>query len=394
MLTPLGATTPPPTTQLACRQPDVDQTIANLEQVSAALAAVSSIQEAAQYADVAKAATVYAREHRLGEAIVAQAEGVKLDALRRLGQLLAASGRAKGGKPYQKSATCSDQEPVVVPVPVVPTLRKLGINRKKSMLAQILARMPADRYATYRAGKMGAGEAIAGHKLKATPDAKLVDFAFPFSVNDYELREQSCADLFASGITPDLVIAVPPHTQTHDAYDELARACQHVPIVAVRVPGDRRRLQLPEIVNRLSAHLQYFDMWPLYRECSFDRGPLRIQYAPILLFCKDPVGLKRELLFDPLFRSGRCTWEEWLIHQLTDPGATICDPFLVAGHAHADERVRGAAYPGGTAFTLTDTPLAALRFGRKFIGASVEAEVVTEARRRIEAARAEVRPNV
>jgi DNA modification methylase len=57
-------------------------------------------------------------------------------------------------------------------------------------------------------------------------------------------------------------------------------------------------------------------------------------------------------------------WDEYAVQQLTDPGDLVCDPFMRA-----------------------ETCIAALEFGRRFVGASLDVGVVADTRRRIGAVR-------
>ena len=61
-------------------------TLAKLESAHALLVEVRHIQDAKQIHDVAKAAGVYAREHKLGREVFLKARAVALEALRRVGE--------------------------------------------------------------------------------------------------------------------------------------------------------------------------------------------------------------------------------------------------------------------------------------------------------------------
>ena len=117
-----------------------DPVIAQLETARRALATATSIPAVKRVADVAAAAEIYARRQHLGEEAIGYAYALKVEALARLGELLGPMPKAKGGQPYQKRSTSSNEEPVEQ----IPTYADLGVDRKTAMIAQQLAVLPPD----------------------------------------------------------------------------------------------------------------------------------------------------------------------------------------------------------------------------------------------------------
>jgi hypothetical protein len=180
---------------------------------------------------------------------------------------------------------------------------------------------------------------------------------------DAYLCVSSCAELFAqffaAGIQPDAVITEPPHGPEHlHLFSELALACAAVPHVIVRM--DRSCLYLPWVLQRLCERLTW-------------RGSVIRDNRQILVFCQDDDAFERakgraRALSDALrpwswYRPCE-SWEQFFIQRLTEPGAVLCDPFL-----------------------RPETAIAALEFGRRFVGCNVNAGVVAYTRRRIGAER-------
>src|SRR5687767_2368893 len=80
-------TRPEVTLMLAKREAEREQTVAKLEQMCLELGEVRTLQGAKHYHDLAKAAGVYASQHKLGREIVMKARAIAWEAQRRFGQI-------------------------------------------------------------------------------------------------------------------------------------------------------------------------------------------------------------------------------------------------------------------------------------------------------------------
>jgi len=100
---------------------------------------------------MAHAAQIYARRQQLGEEAMAYALAIKIEALRKLGEMLALTPKAKPGTKPQFSSTLE---------PNSPTLAELGIDRKVAMVAQQLAAMPVEAFEQVREGVASMSQAI------------------------------------------------------------------------------------------------------------------------------------------------------------------------------------------------------------------------------------------
>lgn len=129
-----------------------DVVILKVGHANQALAEAETLQQTTQILDVACAAETYAKRHKLGKVAIQYAGGIKLEALRRLGELLKAMPKAKGGQPYQKRSTGSTSEPVA-------TLASLGIDKKISMNAQRLAGLPQALFQQVKEGTISQTQA-------------------------------------------------------------------------------------------------------------------------------------------------------------------------------------------------------------------------------------------
>jgi hypothetical protein len=131
-----------------------DSVVISLTRAKTALAEVLTVQQTKKIIDMAAAAEIYAKRQHLGEEVAGQATSIKIEALRKLGEMLNAAPKAKGGKPYQKATGATSE-------PVAPTLDDLGLTKKESAVAQKLAALPEKAFQEVQAGHTTIAKAIA-----------------------------------------------------------------------------------------------------------------------------------------------------------------------------------------------------------------------------------------
>jgi phage N-6-adenine-methyltransferase len=132
-----------------------DSVIERLSKASEMLVEAKSMQEVKKIMDVAGAAKIYAKRQQLGEEAVQHARSIELEAMRRLGELLAEKPKNTGAKGIG---------PIAVPNmnrnDLIPTLSDLGVDKKISSLSQQLARMPKKEFEQVRDGVVSMSEAL------------------------------------------------------------------------------------------------------------------------------------------------------------------------------------------------------------------------------------------
>lgn len=129
-----------------------DTVIARLEAARTALAEAKTIQQSKAVADVAAAAEIYARRQKLGEEAIDFAHAVKIEALRKLGEILKETPKAQArfdGTSKVPSRNGAD------------TLADMGVDKKTSAMAQKLADLPEKDFEAVRDGHEAIGKAIA-----------------------------------------------------------------------------------------------------------------------------------------------------------------------------------------------------------------------------------------
>jgi len=355
---------------------DTDLVVVKLNTARLALSQAKTIQDAKQVIDIAAAMEVYAKRQQLGQDAIDYAHAIKIEALRRVGELLQATDRNTGVRVRGGTTGGPIVEPPAKDAP--PTLAELGIDKKLSSLAQKLADLPVQQFEQVAEGVTSVAAAIREVK-KEQAAAALADAqahvtkakrAALSSVCD--LRVCSCATLLASGVRPDAVITDPPYPQEFlPVFSELAKACAaaKVPLVAV-MSGQS---YLPEVMARLCEHLDY--RWTLAyltpggQAVQQWEAKVNAAWKPVLVF-----GPSREWFGDvatskPNDNDKR--FHNWgqsesgmadLVERLTKPGQLVCDPFL----------------GGGT------TAVVALALGRRFVGCDISAAAVATAQSRVE----------
>lgn len=108
------------------------------------LAEADTIQKAKELKSMALTAAEWAKRKNMGEEAIQHCRSYALEAERKMGEMLLVTERAKGGNP---NLTCNRREQVA------PTLPELGISRKESAEAQMLAELPAEDFEKIKSGK-------------------------------------------------------------------------------------------------------------------------------------------------------------------------------------------------------------------------------------------------
>lgn len=152
------------TKQNAVALVEADAVVVSMMRASSALAQAQTIQQTKKILDVAHAAEIYAKRQKLGEEAMGMAASIKVEALRKLGEMLKSTPRAKGeilrGSISVPRGNDAD------------TLAELGLTKKESAVAQKLAALPDEDFNQVRDGHVSIAKAIAAvesTKPKAAP---------------------------------------------------------------------------------------------------------------------------------------------------------------------------------------------------------------------------------
>jgi N6-adenosine-specific RNA methylase IME4 len=135
-----------------------DSVIERLSRASEMLVEAKSMQEVKKIMDVAAAAKIYAKRQQLGEKAVGYANSIKIEAMRRLGEIWAESPKNWGTR-GQLNTGGSEMEPPA-------TLSQLGIDKKVASISKQLAQMPKKEFEQVKEGVIGMAEALRQVKRK------------------------------------------------------------------------------------------------------------------------------------------------------------------------------------------------------------------------------------
>lgn len=130
-----------------------DSVVISMMRANSALAGAVTVSQTKKIMDVARAAEIYAKRQHLSDEAIGQATSVKVDAMRKLGEILQATPKSKGEifRGTKKVPREND----------APTLDELGLTKKESAVAQKLAALPEKAFEQVRDGSLTIAKAIA-----------------------------------------------------------------------------------------------------------------------------------------------------------------------------------------------------------------------------------------
>ena len=245
-----------------------------------------------------------------------------------------------------------------------------GTNPRYINIADRLVDERPDLATQVESGKKTISQVVRELKREESEEALRVAVESINPATDADIRHCSMAELFASGIRPDVVITDPPYPKEYvHLFEEMAQLCADagVPVVAA-MSGHS---YLPQIYAGMSKHLRY--RWTLAyltpggQSASQWHAKVNTFWKPILLFgdagdwigdvCKSSTN-DNDKRFHHWGQSESGMLD--LVKRLSKPGDLICDPFMGAG----------------------TTAVAALAAGRKFVGCDIDEAHVQTARGR------------
>jgi hypothetical protein len=124
-----------------------------MDKAATMLAQADTIQKAKELKDLALTAKDFAKRRNLGRDAIRHATSYAVQAERKIGEMLAATPRDKGGQPRQ--ATGSKKAPVETP-----RLVDLGLTKKESARAQKVARLSEKMFDKVLDGDMTINDAV------------------------------------------------------------------------------------------------------------------------------------------------------------------------------------------------------------------------------------------
>lgn len=208
-----------------------DSVIVSMTRASLALAEAVTISHTKTIVDVARAAEIYAKRHLLSDEAIGRATSVKVEATRKLGEILLATPKASGtagiGRPKIGDAK------KVLPKSDAPTLEELGLTPKESALAQKIAGLSEEAFEQVRTGAVTMAKAVASvkaNKEKATPAPSVAEQK-PDVPDDFHISE---ADLL---------------TEMQETQDENKQLLERVEIMS----KDDKAAEIGKLLTRIAG---------------------------------------------------------------------------------------------------------------------------------------------
>ena len=328
-----------------------DLMVVQLDRARTALAEAKTIGETKKIMDMAHAAQIYARRQQLGEEAMAYALAIKIEALRKLGEILQVTPRHAGGKPVVGDDRLGKP----------PTLKELTISRDISVLAQKLAAMPDAQFEQVREGVQTVSEAmktVRAAKTKAAVEA--VQKEAPAKRQD-QLRTVKLGDVWQLGrhllycgdtskppfeklIKPAaLCFADPPYGVGTDGYDDSKFYWQHDHLmdacdVMVVTPGIENIFRFARLTN-----MPYRWALSVWFSNGMTRGAIGFgnwAYAAVFShgsihrgaqdFTKITIDISTTKETDHPTRKPT-QFIVWVVELFSKPGQLVLDPFLGSG---------------------------------------------------------------
>lgn len=227
------------------------------------LAEVQTIQQARELKNLALTVADWAKRKGMGEEVVNYARAIALGAERRMGEMLAATERAKGA---QKTGGPGRGKRGNIVLPRLsddePTLSDLGITKRESAEAQKLAALPEEIFEKVKSGEKTRGRAIAEEKR-----AKVIE-----NLESLEIKEAK-----ASQGVFDVIVIDPPWPMARIELDDRPNAvAMPYPVMSIE---EIERLKIPCAENChvwlwtthrfLPMAFQILEKWGLKYVCCF-----------------------------------------------------------------------------------------------------------------------------
>lgn len=179
-----------------------DSVIVSMTRASLALAEAVTVGQTKTLIDVAYAAEIYSKRHHLSDEAIGRALSVKVDATRKLGEILKATPKATSFLGGTKKVPSRND---------APTLEELGLSKKESAVAQKLAALPEEQFEQVRLGNVTIAKAIAAvdakPKEKPTPVAANMPPDAPVAPQEPEYTKLDAAHDQITGLQDALAVA-------------------------------------------------------------------------------------------------------------------------------------------------------------------------------------------
>lgn len=327
-----------------------ETSLAMIERAAFMLAEADTVQKCKELKSLALTAADWARRKGLGENAIKHARSYAVQAEIRMGEMLRETERAPAGRPAKKIGDG------VLPISEAPTLAELGLTKRESSEAQLLASAPKERQQAIVNGKKTRHEVVREQLRQKR-----------LAAEDWERRKHltKLAKLQVDGIhladfreiakgipdnSIDLIFTDPPYNRASlPLYGDLAEIA-----AAKLAPGGSLiayagGVYTPDVLAHLGAHLRFH--WQLCAMHSGHGSHMRrhgviVKWKSLWWFTRDRRKDKNGYQFvEDLVMSeqqkGAHPWQQstveasYYISKLVLPGGLVFDPFCGSGTTFA-----------------------------------------------------------
>lgn len=234
-----------------------DSVIASMTRASFALAEAVTVSQTKTIIDVARAAEIYAKRQHLSESAISQATSVKVEAMRKLGEILKATPKAKtrmNGKNFdgtKKEPSKND----------APTLEELGLSKKESAVAQQLASLSEEAFEQVREGSVTIAKALAAVKAdkQASKPTPVAPPPPPAPVVEPEIE------------------APPDYTELDAAHDQISGLQDALAVATMGDVSDEDKTQAATLIAELRARIKTLEA--MNKQLTISRDGFQNQVA-------------------------------------------------------------------------------------------------------------------
>ena len=243
-----------------------DSVIVSMTRASMALAEAVTVGQTKTLIDVAYAAEIYSKRHHLSDEAIGRALSVKVDATRKLGEILAGTEKASGSAGLGRPKIGDAKK--VLPKNDVPTLAELGLTAQESAVAQKLAALPDAQFEQVRLGNVTIAKAIAAVDAKPHREpANAPQIAVPPLALVDEYSELDAARDQIEGLQADLAVAnigSSDPVEAAQAKNLIAELQAHIKTLeatlkAVKISRDGFQNQVAELQKQINRQRREID---------------------------------------------------------------------------------------------------------------------------------------
>ncbi len=306
------------------------------DKMKSAVMECHSVDEISRIRNQAEAYRYALKQAKESPDVIRKAEEIKLRAERRAGELLKETEFVSNQ--YERQSH-----------DVTTTLKNIGITKNQSSKWQKIANIPEEKFENYlevqkelsTAGALKIAKQISreeeiNRKIEAGKNKKI---SIDFRLGDFN---EVLSDIPDGSI--DCIITDPPYPKEFiNCWSELSRFAKRVLKPNGYCVAYSGQMHLPEVINRMNEHLDYYWTFALYHEGQtqiVNGVNLICRWKPVLIFQNGKKKISntfQDYFISESREKDSHDWQQsksgvsYLIEMFTSPNDIICEPFAGSG---------------------------------------------------------------